>query len=414
MKYSLIDIRPPRKFKEEKLIIKKEKKKFVFRFPRKSYLILINLLVFLLTVFILSTIFGNVTIKISPIISQNDFSLDFSFDTTISNSDSKMKILAGKIFESEEVFSNEFDATGKIKKEEKATGIVRIFNDYNKDQFLVSNTRLQAPIEKFNPPLEKNENPWFRTTENVIVPAKGYVDVKVVADSPGEKYNIGPATFSIPGLVGTPQYSFIYGKSFEPMKGGKIGEIKKVTKEDLQKAENELKQQVEREAVNILATKIPKEYLILKDQFNLQILEKKPLAKEGDEVEKFGYQMKVKLKGVAIQNEDVKKLILDNFSQIFPDKEFLKDTLNFDLKVTNFSFEDGKGRGIINVNLKTYPRLSIEELKNTLKGMSIKEAQIVLKNQPQIKNASIKVFPFWLTKIPSDLNKIKIIWPLID
>jgi len=91
-----------------------------------------------------------------------------------------------------------------------------------------------APLEKFQPPLEGAESPWFLIVETVTLAPKSSAVVDVVAAAPGEKYNIEPSTFSVPGLAGTPQYAFITAQSFEKFTGGSNEIVPQVTKEDLE------------------------------------------------------------------------------------------------------------------------------------------------------------------------------------
>ncbi len=63
----------------------------------------------------------------------------------------------------------------------------------------------------------------FRLTKGITVPGAKIVEGKiipssieaaVIADQPGEAYNIGPVSrFSIPGLKGTPKYEAFYAES---------------------------------------------------------------------------------------------------------------------------------------------------------------------------------------------------------
>jgi len=59
-----------------------------------------------------------------------------------------------------------------------------------------------APLEKFQPPLEGAESPWFLIVETVTLAPKSSAVVDVVAAAPGEKYNIEPSTFPFPDWRG--------------------------------------------------------------------------------------------------------------------------------------------------------------------------------------------------------------------
>lgn len=413
MKKKVLDIIPKPK-KEPKIFLEKAKK---IKFPllSKNKIIFLNLFFFLILIAIFSFLFSSAKIKIWPQITTQTLQTEVSLDKNFESLNFEKKILPARIFETEESFSQEFPATGKVKKEEKARGIVRIFNNFDRDQILVANTRLRPPTEKFKIPLEENENPWFRTTERVIVPAKGYVDVKVIADSPGEKYNIEPSTFSIPGLIGTPQYTLVYGKSSEPMKGGKIGEVPQIIREDLENAEKTLTKKIENEIIKILEKKVPKEFEILPETLNLEFLEKKSLAQPGEEKEKFVFQIKAKAKIIGFKKEDIKNFALEYIlGEISSDKEVLKESLKINWKTKNFDFEAGKVNILLDFSIETYPKLNLGDLKRALAGLSAEEAKVFLERQEGIKEATIQIFPFWVREITKDLKRIEISYPMID
>lgn len=242
----------------------------------------------------------------------------------------------GTLFEMEKTISGEFFSSGKKLLEQKAEGIVRIYNNYQSDQVLVANTRLQAPLEKFIPSLTKEEKPWFRTVAKVTIPSKGYADIKVVADSAGEKYNIKPSKFSIPGLAGTAQYTQIYGESFQEFKGGQKQEVSQVSKEDLDKAQSQLKERGIGEIKSELLARVPPESEFLEDSLKTEMLSALSSVKAGDEVEKFNYQVKIKSEGMAFDKEDManfaKELILSKTTK----QAALIDETSFENKYSIF------------------------------------------------------------------------------
>ena len=99
----------------------------------------------------------------------------------------------------------------------KASGNITVYNDFSSAPVrLLKNTRFQSP-----------EGLIYRAPEDVIVPGKkgtvpGQLKVTVIADSAGEKYNIGPVTrFTLPGLKSSgAMYMAVYAKSTEAMANG--------------------------------------------------------------------------------------------------------------------------------------------------------------------------------------------------
>ena len=98
--------------------------------------------------------------------------------------------------------SSTVKATGEEAVSKKASGTVVIYNNYNSSsQRLIKNTRFETP-----------EGLIFRVSDSVTVPGKkgstpGSVEATIVADEPGDKYNVGLKDFTIPGFKGDPRYA---------------------------------------------------------------------------------------------------------------------------------------------------------------------------------------------------------------
>jgi hypothetical protein len=348
-------------------------------------------------------------IEIWPETELKSFETKLTVDKRVESINSLANLIPGIIFEKERTFSQEFPSSGKKLIEKKAQGVIRVFNDSQREQILIGQTRFQAPLEKFQPSLEPGENPWFLTTERIVIPAKGYKDVKVVADAPGEKYNIEPTTFSVPGLAGSPQYTFVYGKSFESMEGGLKKETPEVSQEDLKKAEEFLKEKAEKEIKETLKDKIPSEFVVLEKAIKTEILEIIPLARAGVELEKFTFKIKAKATTLSFKKGD-----LENFS-----KEFIISKIASDKKIDQKSLKieyspeiiDLKTEKIVlslKVESKIYSDIDRVSLKKGLSGKSLAESQFFLQNQPGINRVKIRLWPFWVKQVPENLEKIKI------
>jgi len=408
MAKKILDILPPKKLKKEK----PEKEPFLLfkkpEFKIKKGLIFIPLVLILIGIFCYFTL-SRAEIEIWPETEIKTFKTRLTVDKRIENINFLANLIPGIIFEEEKTFSQEFPARGKKLLERKAEGVIRVFNDSQTNQTLVSQTRFQPPLEKFRLTLEKNEYPWFRSTERIVIPAKSYKDVKVVAEAPGEKYNIEPSTFSIPGLAGTPQYTFVYGKSFEPMKGGLKKEVSEVTPEDLKEAEKILREKALKETKDALKGKIPADFIFLEEALKTEILEIFSLARAGAELEKFTFQLKALALTLAFKKGD-----LENFSKEFiatkigADKKIDQKSLKIEYLPEIINLEAGKIILSLNLEAKIYSDIDEISLKRGLLGKSLAETQFFLQNQPKVNRSEVKLWPFWVRKVPQEMEKIKI------
>lgn len=430
MPKKIFDILPPKRFKRsppsiwEKERLEREKKltltknlfsqRFAFcqrlfggRGFFKKALIFAPLFLILIGIFFHFAL-SKVGIEIWPEAKVLNFQEKVTIDTKINKVDFLAEVIPGKFFEDQKSGSEQFSASGKVFKEEKAQGIIRVYNAYSTlPQVLVATTRFISA-----------EGKLFRSVERVTIPGgryekgkfvAGFLDIKVRAAEAGEDYNIGPSTFSIPGFAGTPRYTSFYGKSFSPMTGGFRGEVSQVTQQDLERAQNILVERLKRESKDSIVAKISSDFILLDEGISQEIIEGSSLAKAGTQVDSFNFQVQIKSKALGWKLSD-----LENFA-----KEFIRSNITDDKKIHQESLEINYWSESINMELgkiilnlaitaKIYSDIEEVSLKKALFGKSLKETQRFLEDSPKITKVSLKVFPFWLKKIPQKEEKIKI------
>lgn len=337
-------------------------------------------------------VFSKVEIEIWPETEMLVLEEKITVDPTAGYNDLAAKILPGLIFEEERSASQEFSSSGESVKESYAKGVIRVYNNYKSSQTMVARTRFQPPLEKVL---------YFRAIKKIVVPSKSYVDAEVRADAPGEEYNIGPSTFSIPGLTGQPQYYSIYGKSFSPMTGGYLGKIKQVSKEDLAQAQELLLEKIKKETADYLKGKISKDSILPAEGIIQEVISANGVE-AGVETEKFTYTLQVKSKAVVFKKDD-----LENFANDFIAKQIQgtgrkvqSESLKIDYSDVSQSKETGRLSLTLKISAKTYQDIDLDELTKSLPGKTLKEVKLVLEEQPKIVKVKLRVFPFWLESLP--------------
>lgn len=164
---------------------------------------------------------------------------EFSADIEATAVDIGAKRLPALLISREQTGSQEYEASGKKFIKERARGSVAIANAYSSSpQVLVANTRLQDSEGRIFRLVKAVTVPGATVADGKTVPSS--VDAEVVADEIGERYNIRPAEFRIPGFRGTPKYDRFTAKSKTPMSGGYEGEARVVTADDLKRASEDL------------------------------------------------------------------------------------------------------------------------------------------------------------------------------
>ena len=425
MQKRILDIVPPREDKEEleeRITVKeqeetdikeniKESHRVKTSFPKISFskwLLLAPVLTGLgLAVYFL---LGEVRVEIWPELSPLSLQAKVSVDKNARTVNFSQKIIPGFIIDVATTVSREFPATGRQTIEKKSEGVIKVYNNSSVSQVLVQNTRFQAPLEKFQPALDKNENPWFKTSERITIPAKSSKDVRAAADGAGEKYNIKPSKFSVPGLAGSPQYTLVYGESFQPFSGGEKKEVSRVVSQDLEKAKESLIQQAKDQSRSFLqVSKVPSHYFLLADALKTETKSAVSSVKEGTVGEKFLYDVTVETSALTFKGEDLKSLAQELMVfQISQGEVIDKESLVIDRSV--FSSERDLSKIVVSLGLAANSYKPLEEtlLKEGLAGRPLGEAKLFLEKQDGIQKIKIKLWPFWKTSIPKDAKKIKL------
>jgi hypothetical protein len=397
--------------KKHRLSIERPKLKISFPSANLKGLIFgfsILILIFLVAYFTLS----KAKIEIWPETESLTRKTKLTVDKTVENPNFLAKVIPGKVFEKEKTITEKFPSSGKVLKEGKAEGIIRVYNEYSTyPQVLIATTRFVSA-----------EGKLFRTPIRVTIPGGHYekgklipgeIDIRVVADQPGPEYNIGPSTFSIPGLAGTDRYTKFYAKSFQPMTGGFIEEVPQITKEDLETAKNILTKRAKEESESALKNelreeKISSEFNFLERAIETEIIETFSLAKAGETAEDFNFQVKAKSETLLFKKTDLenfaKELIL---SEIPEGKKLYQESLKIDFSPETINLNSGKIILSLEISAKIYQDIDIPNLKNGLRKRSLPEAKLFLENQPGITQVKIEFWPFWVKKVPDNLDKIE-------
>jgi len=259
-----------KKIKKEEAVRPGQKKEIIGHYLVFTKILTFSVFLFAVFVSLSNFVFNKTEIRIWP--ETDKISLNENITVAIAGkTDVSKKIIIGQVFEENKIISREFFASGETKEGQKASGKIRVYNNYSDvPQVLVKNTRFIS--DKGN---------LFRTVEKITVPGgvyekgklqPGYIDVGVVADQAGEEYNIGPATFSIPGFVGTAKYTAFYGKSFEAMSDGFIGDVPQILSDDISKAKEILLASAIEEGKISLENKISSDFVLLKEAVSFEVI----------------------------------------------------------------------------------------------------------------------------------------------
>jgi hypothetical protein len=395
-----------------------EEKQSIFQSSEKKswvggmvFKLVLGVVVVLLAMYGLDLRFAKAVVKIWPETSDLSQNVKVAVDPTVQAVDETKNLIPGFNVAVEETVKGSSPATGQKNVQGKAQGTVKLFNNYTAAQRLVKGTRIQAPLEKFQPALTKNETPWFRTIADVVLDPKSSATVGVVSDNPGEKFNIDPSVFSVPGLVGTAQYTFIYGQSFEKFQGGTQGNAVEVANVDLDNAKTAITSQASAEIKKALENKVKLQGLEIIDSSTEKFNLGDPVitAKVGDDIPKIAAQLDAKASTVAYKKSDLENLGKDFIFGKIPAGS-IADDKSLSIKSSYAGIDPVSGQPALTVTgrLMVYAGMPEDDLKKGLSEKGVSEAKIFLMNQPGMKDVQIQLTPPWRFAIPRDLDRIQV------
>ena len=246
-------------------------------------------------------------------------------------------------------------------------GQITVFNEYGTTpQVLVATTRFQTPDGLIFRTLKGITVPGTKVENGKIIP--GSISVEVIADKPGQSYNIQAGKFSIPAFnerSDAGRYEKIYGKSDETMKGGAIGKAKVVTDVDFNTAKQILSDQVTKDVQDSLKTQTAGLKVINTSAIKLK--ESESTAKIDEAADSFMMAVSSAIKTVGFKEDDLKGLI----------KQFVDKTQNLTaipekliINYDNIAFDETSNTLTFTVNIKGngYAKVNADEIKTDLAG----------------------------------------------
>jgi len=352
--------------------------------------------------FVLLSFSAKADVKVFPTENVIELEQKINAKAGILGMDLEQGVIRAKLLSKEKQLTETFPATGVSQTATYARGKIEVVNDYHLQQVLISvpgrRTRFLSADGKL-----------FYLQETVTIPAGQRVEVDVVAAEAGPDYNIGPTTFSIPGLLGSPRYTSVYAESKSEMAGGSRGETAQITEKDLKNAEEQL-QNSAKEALKQELQQMAGDSFIVPDKgFELTILETSSSSSVGENVNDFQFTLKVRGDGLAYSKEDLNSLAKNRVEQSIGQGQALKKgTLGLETVVGWLDLEKETMELGVKISAGILKEINQTELTKALLGKSIRETKSYFSSCPDIEKAEIKIYPFWIKKIPDNFNRVHI------
>lgn len=290
-------------------------------------------------------------------------------------------------------------SSGTKQSDTPASGSITIYNSQVKAQTLIANTRFATQAGLI-----------FRIHKSVTIPGgssekPGSVVATVYADKPGSMYDVGPTSFTVPGLAGTPEASAVYARSTSAMTGGASGTVPVVDPTAEAEAVASLESSMGSDLVSTLS--VPQGYVLLPGAATTTFEELAPTA--SDTAGQASIVVEADTVGVA-----------------FPESAFVEA-----IAVASASSSNGgtlgQGTSLTLTPTSAFPATSSDTFSFSLAGNAVivsqvnpstiatavagktrEQARVALANYPEVKRAVLVLRPFWRSTFPEDPSAITV------
>jgi len=408
------DIIPPKKsdFLEENKKHKDKDKELEIQpvFKKRTYFLKILFLcvfVFILIGLVGFFLFSEVKIEIWPKKENLIFREIITVDLKTENIDFDNNIIKGQLLDNEQSLTQKFSASGKTIKEEKAKGIITVYNAYSTSSRILIPSRFVSSGGKLFWSTEKITLPGARYEKGKLVP--GEKNVEVEAAESGEEYNIEPTTFALPALAGTALYTKIYAESFSAMSGGFKGEVAQITQSDLNQAQTVLTEKLKQGSLEFLKTKILDNFILLEQAVIHEISDVNSSQEFGSIGESFDLEAKIKSKTIVFEKSDIESLVKNHLNlELDGNQKIQEESLEISYFFKKIDLDSGKLVLDLEAKAKAYQILDLNELKKALLGKPIDEAKLFLDNLSELERVELKSWFFLKRRISEDMDKLEL------
>lgn len=310
-----------------------------------------------------------------------------------------------KIVTAQKIASQAVRGSGTKVVNSSASGTITIYNEQSKSQKLITNTRFATGAGLI-----------FRIHSPVTIPGgtkakPGSVTAKVYADKAGDAYNIGPASFTIPGFAGTPMANLVYARSSAAMKGGASGTVPVVDAAAESQARIALIKALDSDLAESIEKQVPEGYVLLQAATTTahEELASAPSATSG--------MVDVKEQGtitaVVFPNKELARAIAMSVTELGYQNEPVMLTSAKELALSATaglpSSEEAQFAFTLGGTASLEYTVDPVRIAAAVSGKSRSASETALRNYPEVKRAIIILRPFWRQNFPQDPASITVV-----
>lgn len=327
-------------------------------------------------------------------------------------------ILRGNAVETTMQSNGEADTTGEKLIGEKAKGDVVIYNKSSDEITLKKGTELLYE--------ESDKSYKFVLDGEVEIPAShqqssdpgspiipGEKATQVTAQDIGSGYNIDKDKSL---EISKYKKSVLEAKSKDDFEGGKADKVKIVNETDRTNLSKKLLEQNTSGIEIALKSKLTSPNKLIPGAHTISVTKESFSHKVGDEAEKITLEQVVTISGLSYSDTDLNTLINKVIDKMAPEGYSLSKK-DWSVKVeplgnsTSSVLSSTEADMQITIKTSVIPNVDKEEIRKSISGKSLKEAEKILGSIKNVREYSLKVSPAipLFKKVPKDLNRIELV-----
>jgi hypothetical protein len=361
--------------------------------PRFPYVTAIVALVILVLAIGAIWYYSGADVQVTP--NETAVTASGSYTASVSGAD-----LAFTIVTADKIATQSVQSSGTQDVTTNAQGTLVISNTQAVPEKLIANTRFETEAGLV-----------FRIHSGVTVPANGSVSATVYADQPGASYNIGPSTFTIPGLENSPQYTEVTAKSADSMTGGASGSQPVVDPTTLASTEAALETALAPDLASQLASSIPQGYVLIAGAATTTYQAQAPTPSTATGMVNVGVEGTSV--GVALPDAALAAALAAQVegSSYNGEAVTIQDPTTLSLTPTS-GFPDASSQTFsftLSGTANLISTIDPTQIAAAVAGKSRTAAEVALTNYPAVKQAVLILRPFWDSTFPEDPAKIMVV-----
>lgn len=394
------DFKPPAK-------AKKNKKFKIPNFNRFRLLMLGGILLLVLLIvflFLAIKVLPKATITLNTDAQKLDSNLTLNLSTSAEELDPDTLTVPAELAQTKKTYSQTVATTGQTNNGNKASGTV-VLTNCSKQTGSVTIPAGTGVSSEGNTYITQKAVTLPESTFNAGGSCTGDSQgtVNITAQSPGTAYN-GATSFTVAG------YSGVTGSPQGSISGGTDKIVKSVNQNDINNAKDKI--DINDPGVkDDLEDELRKDgWFVIDASFKAGDPAETTSANVGDVADNVTVTQTVTYMVFGVHKKDLETLVKDDVStQIDTSKQKIQDTGidSADFQVTNASASGAQV--VMDTQAVTGPDIDVGSIKKNARGKKAGQIKKDLNSNPDIKSVDVDLSPFWVSAVPKDTSKIKVV-----